>query len=306
MFLPLLFITIGSICFGIFSLLRKKYQEFNGSELFPTILFMVFYSIAEAIVALAVSAMFKEITNIANVTPLTIILGAVLSFTGFVSVVLCIIGAGYGSTPILMMFATLGSIVISSTYDIVLGQTTIDNKYIAALIFIAIILLINILNDRKEAKKEKTSMAYKIICVVIFFTNGVGLVLYHIFAINCGSFGNFNFIALYSAFELIVGVLTALFLCVFRKKQNSLSKVKEIKGKSYFLIVLYAVFICGCEALSIKTTSILPVSIQSPLSFALSLIAVTVLDCIVYKVRLKSSQIMQMACAVLVAILLSI
>lgn len=306
MFLPLLFISIGSICFGIFSLIRKKYQEFNGSELFPTILFMVFYSITEVIVALAVSAMFKEITNIANVTPLTIILGAVFSFTGFVTVVLCIIGAGYGSTPILMMFATLGSLVISSTYDIVLGQTTIDNKYIAALIFIAIILLINILNDRKEAKKEKTSLAYKIICVVIFFTNGVGLVIYHIFAINCGSFGNFNFIALYSVFGLIIGLLATLFLCVFKKKQNSIKRVKEIKWKSYVLILLYALFICACEALSLNTTSILPVSIHSPLSFALSLIAVTVLDCIVYKVRLKSSQIMQMACAVLVAILLSI
>ena len=306
MFLPLLFISLGSICFGIFCLIRKKYQEYNGSELFPTIIFMVLYSAFEIAVSLGVSGIFGELTKLASITPEAIILAAIFSITGFASVVLAIIGAGYGSTPILMMFATLGSLVISSTYDIILGQATIDNKYVAALIFIAIILAINLSNNGKDSKREKAPLIYKIFCIVIFFTNGAGLIIYHTFAIDCGSFGNFNFIALYSTFGLVIGLLIVLFLCLFKKEKYSMKLVKNIKLKSYVLIILYAIFICACEALALNTTSILPVSIHSPLSFSLSLVTVAVIDCIVYRTKIKGIQVIQMMCAVLVAILLSI
>ena len=128
MFLPIVFIFSTSICFGFYALLRKKYQEYNGTGLFPTIVFMLLYTIAEVAVTLLASFLFSQFTNITSITPLTIILGVTFSLTSFITTCLCIIGAGYGNISILMMFATLGSLFISSTYDIITGQANITNS----------------------------------------------------------------------------------------------------------------------------------------------------------------------------------
>lgn len=306
MLLPLIFILSTSICFGAFSLIRKKYQEYNGSGLLSTVIFVVFYTLFEIAISLLISLCFSQINQLSNITPLTVTVAAIFSATSFISTIICIIGTAYGSLPILMMFATLGSIAISSTYDIILGQAQITNRYIAALLFIAVILIINIINDKKSANEsKKSSFIFKLLCVVVFFTNGVGLVFYHIFAINNPVFGNFNFIALYSAFGLIIALIALVFLCTARRKNNSFSAIIKINWKSYLLILLYSILLCVSEALALNTTSIIPVSIHSPLSFAISLVFVTIFDSIFYKTKPNKLQLVQMGAAVLSAILIS-
>ena len=306
MLLPFILILLQSICVGVISLIRKKYQEFNGAGLLPTIIFTIFYYLFEIVVSLLVSCCFMQIGFLANVTPLTIMIAAIFAFASLVSTIICIIGPAYGSLPILMMFASLGSLTMSSTYDIILGQASITNRYIAALVFIGIILFINVYSNKSESSKDKKgSLIYKLLCVALFFTNGFGLIFYHIFVINNPTFGNFNFIALFSVFGVLIGLLTFVCLCIFRKEKRAFSHIKEVRGRGYFLILLYALFICASEALTLNATSIIPLSIQAPLSFALAIISVTILDCLFYKTRIKTPQLIQMGAAILSAILIS-
>ena len=307
MLLPILYLFLGSICVASFSVLRKKYQQISGKSIFQSVLFITTAMVSVFLLVILLSLAFGQFGQIANITPLTFGLGTAIAICCVPSALISVIGTAFGSLPILMTFAYLGLMFMSSIYDFALGYNTISNNYVASLIFIAVVIAINVIEGRKaEGEVKKNSRIFSLLCILLFFTNGSVLIFYKIFTNECSSFGQLNFIGLYAVLEsIIAGIIVLIMILVNRKRKIPFKEVRPMEKKCLLIIVAYSLFFIGSEYLALNTTALLPISIQSPLSFAISIITITIFDAIVTKAKIKDIQIVQIAAAIFGAVLIS-
>ena len=70
-------------------------------------------------------------------------------------------------------------------------------------------------------------------------------------------------------------------------------------GKPLVCSLIYGVIFFCAEFCALTTTSILPIVIQAPLSFAMNVVIVAIVDYLIYKQKLTKIQLIQIALAIL-------
>ena len=136
-----------------------------------------------------------------------------------------------------------------------------------------------------------------------FLFNGVALSEYSLFTSKRPNYGGFNFIFFYLFFCVILCSVALGVLFIANKKNGERFAVKEyVTGKNLACSMAYGVVFFLSEFFALTTTSILPIVIQAPLSFATSVILVAVADYLIYKQKLTKIQFIQMGLALVAGI----
>ena len=210
MFLPYLFLTISGFSLTAMSLLRKEFdRRMRGiSSSF------LFVAVSHAIVAVCCLAfLFAQgsIRELASLDRVTFLLGGSFGVINFVCTVFCIVGATYGSTTLLVSFANLGIVTLSTVYGLIFdpARNQLSVFVLLGLLTAVSVIVIHLFEREKGEKRETTAKGkwiYKLLCVGLFFINGLALVIYSLQTTHRPAVSSFSFIAVYS----VVSALFAL------------------------------------------------------------------------------------------------
>lgn len=309
---PYLLILASSLLACGMSAFRKEYQRRKDATLKSTVSFMLISSLFVVLVGIVYGA----ITNfaiISNLDGVTFALAVAFALILTVNTCLCIFAAKYGSLAIVSTFATLGTLVISTFYGLISNPT--KNKLgvfsIIGLVLAVSIIVLSFIQARKrdvtdkEEKKLRDNKKFLSFCIAIFFFNGSALSVYSLFTENRAEYGGLNFIFLYLFLCVVLCALILGAIALFTREKSleqAERKNKTLDVKPTLCALGYGVLSISSEFCAITTTSLLPIVIQAPLSFAVSVIIVAIVDYLIYKQKLTKIQLVQMGLAIVCAV----
>lgn len=301
-----LLILLGAVMLSAMAAVRKEYQRRAGATLVSTLLFMCVSSLFITLIG-TVYALVTDLALIRNADGLVLGLAAIFAVVLTVNTCLCIFGAKYGSLAVLMTFATLGTLVISSIYGFIFApeENALTVYRVVGMLLSAVIIALGFVGDREakgaERKTGSTQRIFILICICVFIFNGSALSIYSTFTEHRAEYGGFNFIFLYSFFcvALCLVGLAAIRLFGGRRAFSGEQHTDKLRPAPVICAVGYGMIFTVSEFCSLTTTSILPIVIQAPLSFAVNLVVVAVADYLIYRQRLTKMQIIQVTLAIL-------
>lgn len=309
------FLVVSAVCLSVMAVLRKKYCDESGSGLISLLRFMVL----QGIIAASVLAVYVFITGQAGAfmrtDAFTLINVFATAICTSATLVICICGAKYGNLTLLMMFATLGSLVLSSVYGVLFDseRNGLGVFKIVGFVLTAVILALTVPfkknNDgsgeteaeRGARQSGKDKKIYALLCVIIFFTNGVVLVFYSAMTKYRPEYPAPNFIVLYMATLAAISLIPCIVYTVIKK--GNVIPNNDIKlGKQLLLIVAYSVAAVLSEVSSYNCTSLIPIIVQAPLSFTIEILLTGVADYVMFKAVPDKIQVAQMVLAVICSV----
>lgn len=299
-----LLILLNSLLMCFMTAVRKDYQQRADATIQSTLTFMLVSSLFVCIIGLV----YCFFTNFSLITQLNgFVVGLSVSFAIILTIntCLCIFGAKYGSLAMITTFATLGTLVISTLYglifDPVKNQLGVFN--VLGLVLALVIIALGLISAKKEKPQNdnggKNSKIFIFICLAIFLFNGSALSVYSIFTTNCAFYGGFNFIFLYLFFCVLICSIALVVLLIKNQRRKTANATLCIKSRSLVCALVYGATFVFAEFCALTTTSILPIIIQAPLSFAINVITVAIVDYFVYKQKLTKIQLLQIALALI-------
>ena len=286
------------------SAVRKEYQRTANATLQSTLVFMGISSLFVCLIGV-IYCCLTDFALIKQADGFVVGLSALFALILTVNTCLCIFGAKYGSLAMVTTFATLGTLVISTAYGLI--SDPIKNRLsvfnVIGLVLAAVIILFSFIANKTQNTDEREHKNHKIfvfICLAIFLFNGSALSVYSIFTTYRAEYGGFNFIFLYLFFSVLLCTLALVCSSLVRKKKGERVSVKEcVKTKPFLCTLAYGVVFSMAEFCALTTTSLLPIVIQAPLSFAVNVVIVAIVDYLIYKQKLTKIQLCQICLAIL-------
>ena len=286
--------------------MRKKYQKDVGAGFDSMMFFIAATSVISFFVALLLSDNFCVVSE-------TLFIAVLYASISAAASALCIIGPKYGNLSVVIMFATLGSLVLSAVFGFFVDSFSLKEDFLQIIAFIIVLTIVylNFISEKKNdvsEKKEKNSRIYNLICVLLFFINGSGAVLLKIKTEYYPKIGNYEFIAQSSLSGFII---TLVMFFLFRLMKNNKNE-GIVPVKTYFSYkALTPVFIYGAvyfisDFFGLITTAMIPLIVKAGLSFSLPLIMTALFDYIVYRQKPSKNNYIQMLLAFVCCILFSL
>lgn len=304
------YLILSSVLLSVMSLLRKEFQRKNGS-LYSILFFSVFAALIIVLCGNVVSAC-RGFQIYKKIDAAIIAAASIYGLVTLGSTMLCILGTKFGNVSVLVMFATLGQIVLSSVYGLMFDAE--NNRFSVSVIIgymiTAVIIALSFLSSKgpQDEKRRKNKKIFLFFCVALFLVNGLALPILSLFTRMRPAYSGTDFLTISSAFTFLYGGIFLLVLCVCKKKKPSSvpdvgaiekSPERGISKYSVLLIILYAFVYFGSDLLALLCTSLIPIVIQAPLSFSISIVVLTIFDFIIYKERPSKSNMIQMILAVI-------
>ena len=304
MLVPFLLLIGAAVCLSGMSLLRKEYDKRNGQDMGATYSFILISFLISALFCTVYFAISRTFGIFAEFDGTVLVLGIAYALCTFLSTIVCIVSASYGSVAMIVAFANLGIITFSTLYGLIFDNAR-NQPTVLTWLGLALALTVMLINLFESGKSDTESDArkkriFKLFCIAIFFTNGPALVLFSMVTRYRPAFGSFHFMFVYS---LVCALLALAMLCVLMLKKSKKTNEKAEKMRlmprigriSLIVIAAYAALTTASEVMALINTTQLPIIVQAPLSFAIPVVILTVVERIVYKTPITKSVIVKLA-----------
>lgn len=304
-----LFILLSSLFICVMSAVRKEYQRSFGATLKSTLVFIGVSSLFVCLIGL-VYCLATDFAPVKQADGFIVGLSAIFALILTVNTCLGIFGSKYGSLAVLIMFATLGTLVISTAYGLIADplKNRLSWFHIVGLCIVGGIIALSFFAEKykagqtDEGKKSggKNGKMFILICLMAFLFNGVALSEYSIFTTNRPEYSGVNFIFWYLFFcVLICAIVLGVLFLMDRRRGRAFGVQEYLQKKALGCAIAYGVVFFLSEFFALTTTSLLPIVIQAPLSFAMNVVTVAIADYVIYKQKLTKVQLVQMALAII-------
>lgn len=289
-----LYLISSSIFLCAMSLLRKEYQRREGS--FFASIFFVFFSYAVMGAAGNAVAAVRSTPLYTGADGVLAGIAAAYAAVSFVSTVICVKGTQYGNVSVLIMFANLGQVTVSSAYGFVFDA---ENNFFGiwgafGYLCAAAILLLSLLPLRGSRERAGNKKFFFLLCVVLFFFNGMALPLCSLATRLRPSYDAADFLTLSALFGAAFSGAATAVLCIRRRPRGITLRRAAVCGG---LGVSYAAVCFASNLLAVLCTSLLPIVVQAPLSFCISVIVLAAADFIIYREKLTKGNVIQLILA---------
>ncbi len=286
-------LLISSVFMGIMSILRKEYQKRNSISVMPTVLFLFCVSIIGAGVSVAAG-------HGLHISGLSLSLAVWYAVISAVTTFICIYGTAFGNVSEILLFASLGNLVLPSLYGFIMQAA--DNRLTVyksiGFLLAAVCMVINFLGG----ERKKSNAVYKLLCVLVFFSQGSALIILSLKNTYCAEISNYEFIAQHMLITIVI-MTVILIVNLFKNKNDTINGVKRIFDKGCMVIILlYAVLFFSSDLLGMKCVGMIPLTVQATMKFCMPIITTAVLDRIFYKTKLTKTNVLQMILAFLCCI----
>lgn len=288
----LMLLILASSEVGMMSELRKIYQVKNGNGLVSTIFFMVLTMLFATI-----SGMFFTGGNISFSTT-SLLFSLLFAFICTVTSILCLVGTAWGNVSIIITCASLGKLVLPSTYAMIaLPEENVLTIYKAlGFLFAFVVLALNFISGKSE-KKNKDAFKFRLACIIVFFTQGSALIISSTVT-RLGIAVN-EFVTQYNAVSVILMAIV-LFILFLGKRDKFKDEIKSSMSKKSFLIIIgYALLSFTSDKFAITCTKMVPILFQAPVSFCVPIVVLALIDFLIYKEKPSKRNYIQIATAFL-------
>lgn len=173
-----------------------------------------------------------------------------------------------GSLAIYSMFMMLGGMLVPFFYGILFLSEPITVGKAAGTVLLTVFIVLQAVWQKSsdgEKKGGKTKYLFFILCLVIFFINGMTGVIAKAHSISVGAVDEASFTATYCAMTAILSLLILLISCL----RSGREKAKVIKGalkiKPLAVMALLGAVAYGGNFLQLLAADKVPASVQFPL-----------------------------------------
>ncbi len=312
---PVLLLVLAQFLVGMMSLSRKFYERANGSSIGSAIVFII---IATLLTTVFMPFFFGWRFEFSF--PLLLISAAVAVFA-FVATIICIVGVDYGNMSMLIAFAVLGVVVISSVYGLIFvpEKNKINVFVILGYVCVAAIAALNFIDfsprDKKGAEQKteeeirenkRKSRIFKILCVVVFFANGIVLPLFSVKSVFFKDFNQFQFLWQNTACHLVIALAAFAVLAIAKRGTGETKQIlkRAFAPRSIWTVPLYWVVATSSDYISLYCTEVMPIIIQAPLTFALPILFTAAFDFVFFRAKISLKQWIQIGIALVASVLL--
>ncbi len=303
--LALVFLVISALCLTAMSLLRKEYDNRNTGDVAASFYFIALSYIFILVVAAVYFAVTGRFSVLAEIDGLTLLLGVGFAAATFITTIICIVGASYGSVSLLVVFANMGTVTLSVLYGLIFDP---EKNQASLFTWIGLVLVLTVLalnfvwRDHTPAKNDtpRGKRIYTLLCFTVFFTNGIALVIYSMLTRFRPSVDYIGFISLYSVICVLAAVVCLAVLLLWRKRHIPTVKNRPYLNRASLILTgAYAVFFLAGEVLSLINTTKLPIIIQAPLSFAVPIFILALGERLIYKTPITKTLVIEGSIALL-------
>ena len=117
----------------------------------------------------------------------------------------------------------------------------------------------------KTAENSKSRYLFIILCLVIFFINGMTGVIAKAHSISTGAVDEGSFTVIYCTFTAVMSLTILLLSCLRNRKQKAMQIRKALKVKPLVIMVLLGAAAYGGNYLQLLAADQVPASVQFPL-----------------------------------------
>lgn len=258
-----------------------------------TVLFLIGVSIIGAGVSVAAGHGLR-------ISGLSLSLAVWYAVISAVTAFICIYGTAFGNVSEILLFASLGNLVLPSLYGFIMQSA--DNSLTVyksiGFLLAAACMVINFLGG----ERKKSNALYKLLCVLVFFSQGSALIILSLKNTYCAAISNYEFIAQHMLTTVVI-MAVILIANLFKNKSDTIKSVKRTFNKGCIIIILsYAVLFFLSDLLAMKCVDMIPLTVQATMKFCIPIITTAVLDRIFYKTKLTKTNVLQMILAFLCCI----
>lgn len=294
MLVSYLLLILSAIALSAMAILRKEYQKRVGAALTETLWFSFVSSTVAALIGFCISGGFP-------IEKVSLALSAAYAFLCTTTAILCIVGAKYGSVSGMILYGTMGTLVIPTCFGLLFDPTdTITAQKAIGLVFAALTLLLGFA-DRKKSD-TKVSAKTQRLSLAVFFTNGSALVVFKLLAILRPEYSQSAFVSEYMLLSAIASLLLLLTRMARNRRTGNVLPERIRSKNAIFIPCLYAVTFFTADYFAIRCAFRIPLTIQAPLSFCLPVLFTAALEFSVYRQRFSRYDWLQMGSALLCSI----
>lgn len=293
MLIPYILLVASSLCLSVMAMMRKMYQENVGTRLEGTLWFSAISSFIAFGIGYFISGGFEF-------EPVVSLLASAYAFCCTSTAILLIVGTKFGSVSKTIMYATMGSLVLPAIFGLAFDpEDRLTLEKALGFLFAILTFFAGTPQRGNESGEKKGTW----INITVFFTNGLALVVFKTKALLRPEFSQSAFVSEYMLIAATVSLILFAYLALRRKNGIGCVEIRKLLGrKALWPIVTYAVLFFLADYLAINCTSMIPLTVQAPLSFCLTILGTAMLEFVIYKQTFNKKDYVQMVFALLCSV----
>lgn len=262
MWIDYLLIVLSVFCFAAQFAFTKLYEGKAGQSMTATLVMLCTTSLVGALLFLAVGGFQVAFS------PISMLWAVILALIMLPYYMIGIQVISLGSLAVYSMFMMLGGMLVPFFYGLLfLGEDPTVGK-IAGTVLLTVFIVLQAVGQEDPKGKEssaKTKRLFFILCLVIFFINGLTGVVAKAHADSVGAVSEVSFTATYCALTCVFSLVALLISSLGKVKEKGAIIRNSLKAKPLLVMIFLGSFAYGGGFLQLLAADKVPASVQFPL-----------------------------------------
>ena len=259
-----IFILLAVVCFAAQFAFTKLYEDNVGQSGTGSLVMLVGTSLVGALIFFFATGCKVQFS------PISLIWGAVFAIIMIPYYMIGIKVLSLGSLAIYSMFMMLGGMLVPFFYGILFLSEDISIGKILGTVLLTVFIVLQAIwqEDASGSKKKgtkKTKYLFFILCLVIFFINGMTGVVAKAHSISEGAVDESSFTVIYCAMTALLSLVILLFSCLKNRKEKAVHIKAALRPKPILIMALLGAAAYGGNFLQLLAADTVPASVQFPL-----------------------------------------
>lgn len=199
-----------------------------------------------------------------------------------------------GALAVYSMFMMLGGMLVPFLYGIIFLNEEISIGKIAGTVFLTLFIVLQAVWQGESTSKTQSSRKNKylffILCLVIFFINGMTGVIAKAHSISEGAVNEASFSTLYCAMTAVLSLFSLLIFCARNREEKIHNIKKALRIKPLFIMILLGAAAYGGNFLQLLAADKVPASVQFPLVSGGVIILSALVSALLFKDNLSKKE----------------
>lgn len=256
------FIILAVVCFTLQFAFAKLYESEVGQTSTSSLVMIVGTSLVGAIIFFLVNGLHV------NFSPVSIFWAVIFAVIMIPYYLIGVKVLSLGSLAIYSMFMMLGGMLVPFFYGILLLKEELTIGKVLGTILLTTFIVLQAVWQNEPTKKEsdkKVKYLFFILCIIIFFVNGMTAVVAKAHSISEGAVDESSFTTISCLFTMILSFTILVISFVKEKKEKMVIVKSSLKKKPLGIMTLLGGAAYGGNFLLLLAADKVPASIQFPL-----------------------------------------
>ena len=297
-------LILASLFFGGQFMAVKGYEKTNGQSIRASAKFSALYGLFAFVIFFCANGCKLSYSNF------SLLLAALLAVVGIACNMVGLKTLSMGDIAVYSLFMMLGGMIVPFLYGVIFLKETIGAWNIVGLVFLIAALALPLFE--KKEKKEKGKALFYVLCIGLFFLNGMSSTLSKIHQIDARAVPSLDFTATLFGVQAVLGLVVWLATFIPLKPRNAVpepadeepaepapEKYSRKKKLLFTLLCAFAFAAVNGTATFLQLVSAKHVSAtaQFPIITGGTLVFSAILGWLSYKEKLSKLKIAQVAVA---------